>query len=153
MEDATGNQRLLKARRRLERLAWLLDDSIAIPGTNRRFGLDPIIGLIPGAGDVVGAALSLWLVVEAARLGAPGSLLARMLANVAVDSLAGVVPVVGDIFDFFWKANSRNREILSDYIDHRLAPESTPNIWFWVILLLILLFSVLMFFPTGLAGL
>ncbi len=153
MAASDSPEKLLRARRRLERLAWLLDDSIAIPGTNRRFGMDPLIGLIPGAGDLVGAALSLWVVVEAARLGAPGHLLGRMVANVLLESVVGIVPVAGDLFDFYWKANSRNRDLLSDYIDHQLTPASTPNTWLWVIAVLILLTLIFLLYTHGLPAL
>ena len=99
-------------RRRLARLAWLLDNSIQIPGTHFRIGLDAIIGLIPGLGDVIGVLLSSYIVREAARLGAPPSVLTRMAFNVAVEGLVGIVPFVGDVFDAAWKANARNLVLL-----------------------------------------
>lgn len=99
----------------LERLAWWLDSSIRVPGTRLRVGLDGLLGLIPGVGDAVGAALSSYIIVEAARLGVPNSVLARMVLNVAVETLLGVIPVVGDLFDFAWKANRRNVRLLQAY--------------------------------------
>lgn len=102
--------------RRLERLAWLLDTSIGIPGTRFRFGIDPVLGLFPGGGDLVGAALSAYVVIEAWRLGLPGNAIARMIANVAADTLLGSVPVAGDVFDAWWKANLRNVAILREHI-------------------------------------
>ena len=100
------------ARRRLAQLAWLLDNSIPLPGTRFRIGLDPLIGLVPGLGDLLGVLLSSYIVREAARLGAPPSVLTRMAFNVALEGLVGLVPVVGDIFDAAWKANQRNFALL-----------------------------------------
>ena len=104
--------------RSLERLRWLgnlLDNSIPVPGTRFRFGLDSLIGLVPGIGDLVGGALSLFIVVEAARLGIPRPLLVRMGYNVAVDALVGSVPVLGDLFDAGYKANLRNLALVREH--------------------------------------
>lgn len=147
MPDPGREQQLQAARRRLERMAWLLDDSIPLPGTSRRFGLDPLLGLIPGVGDVAGAMLSLWLVVEAARLGAPRGVLARMAGNVLLETLVGAIPVIGDLFDFIWKANTRNRDLLTDYIDHETSPVTPVSHWFWIVLVLLLLAMGLLFYP------
>lgn len=153
MPGTEDQAKLLAARHRLDRLAWLMDECIPLPGTNRRFGLDPIIGLIPGAGDAVGAALSLWLVAEAARLGAPGRLLARMVGNVLLEAIVGLVPVLGDLFDFWWKANSRNLELLRDYIDHQVTPEVHDRTWYWIVLAAIaVLLLLLMFYTENLLG-
>jgi Domain of unknown function (DUF4112) len=89
-----------------------LDAGIRIPGTNLRFGLDPILGLVPGAGDAVGALLAGWILVEAVRLGASRATLLRIAGNLALDAGLGALPVVGDIFDFTWKANLRNVTLL-----------------------------------------
>lgn len=97
---------------RLRTLARLLDSSVKIPGVDARIGLDPVLGLIPGVGDLLSCALSLYIVHEAKQLGASRSQLAAMLANVAIDTAAGFVPVVGDIFDFAFKANVRNLRII-----------------------------------------
>jgi len=102
-------------RRRLARLAWLLDNSIPVPGTPYRIGLDAIIGFVPGLGDVVGVLLSSYIVREAGRLGAPPSVLTRMAFNVAVEGLVGLVPFVGDVFDAAWKANVRNLALLDEH--------------------------------------
>lgn len=99
----------------MRRVARLLDDAVAIPGTGIRVGLDPLLGLVPGLGDVAGALASLYIVLGALRLGAPSSVVARMLANVAVDSLLGSIPVLGDLFDFGWKSNRRNVELLERF--------------------------------------
>jgi len=98
--------------RRLDALAYLLDNSIPIPGTGRRVGLDALIGLVPGVGDAAGALLSSYIVVEGARLGAPPAVLLRMVLNVGVEAVAGAVPFAGDLFDAWWKANDRNVRLL-----------------------------------------
>jgi hypothetical protein len=89
-----------------------MDESIRVPGTKFRFGLDPLLGLVPVGGDTVSLALSLYIVAEAWRAGVPKLTLARMLTNVAFDALFGAVPVVGDAIDAVWKANERNRRLL-----------------------------------------
>ena len=103
-------------RRRLARLAWLLDSSIPLPGTRFRIGIDAILGLVPGLGDLAGVLLSSYIVREAARVGAPPSVLTRMAFNVAVEGLVGVVPFAGDVFDAVWKANQRNYALLEAHL-------------------------------------
>ena len=107
---------------RAKGLARVLDDLIRIPGTNIGVGLDPIIGLIPGVGDMAGGLLSTYILMVAARQGAPTSVLVRMLGNIALDSLVGVIPVLGDLFDFGVKANRRNVDLLERYL---VAPGQT----------------------------
>ena len=97
-----------------------MDAGIRVPGTSLRFGLDPILGLIPGAGDAAGAVLAGWILVEAIRLGASRATVIRIAGNVALDAVVGAVPVLGDIFDFAWKANLRNVALLER---HLAAPE------------------------------
>ena len=101
-----------QALRRLDTLGYVLDNSIPIPGTRRRFGLDAVIGLIPGVGDATGALMSAYIVVQAARLGAPASSLVRMLLNVGIEALVGAIPFAGDLFDAWFKANARNVTLL-----------------------------------------
>ena len=101
---------------RARTLTRLLDSVARVPGTGFRFGLDPVLGLIPGLGDVAGAALSGYVVILASRLGAPRSVIVRMLGNVAIDTVAGAMPVVGDLFDAGWKSNTRNLALLERHI-------------------------------------
>ncbi len=106
-------------RRRLERLrtvaSWL-DDRFQVPGTNIRFGLDGLGGLIPGIGDTATGAVAAWIVFEAWQMGVPRRHLAAMAGNVGIDWLVGLVPLVGDIFDIGFKANRRNiRRILTHF--------------------------------------
>ena len=93
-----------------------MDAGIRIPGTSLRFGVDPILGLIPGVGDAAGAALAVWILVEAARMGASRATVLRIAGNVALDAGLGAVPFVGDIFDFAWKANLRNVALLERHL-------------------------------------
>jgi hypothetical protein len=101
----------------LRKFAELMDGQFRLPGTNVEFGLDAIIGLVPGIGDLVCGALSLWLIREAQQLGAPKWLIAQMVWNVAVEVGFGAVPIVGDLFDVAWKANRKNIELLSRHFD------------------------------------
>ena len=104
-------------RRRLDLLERVLERSFTIPGTNRSFGLDPIIGLLPVAGDAIGALLGLYLIWEARGLGLPRWKIARMLGNVGLDTALGAVPLAGDVFDFLFRSNSRNLKIIRDHLD------------------------------------
>lgn len=101
---------------RIRRLAWLLDNSIPVPGTPWRIGLDPLLGLVPGLGDLLGAALSGWILVEGERMGAGRATLLRMLWNVLVEVAIGAVPILGDIFDAGWKANAKNVALLERHL-------------------------------------
>ncbi len=103
--------------RRARVLALLLDEAIRVPGTNIRFGVDPIVGLIPGLGDGLGGVASAYIILEAARAGAPASVLVRMTMNVGVDTVVGSLPVVGDLFDFAWKSNARNVRLLARHVE------------------------------------
>jgi hypothetical protein len=96
----------------LERAAWLLDDAIRVPILNRRIGLDPLLGLFPGAGDTVAALMAATTLFSALKNGVPGITIARMGINIGVDYLIGLVPLLGDLFDFGFKANRRNLELL-----------------------------------------
>ncbi len=102
--------------RRVQVLAKLLDESISIPGTPWKIGFDPIIGLIPGIGDLIGAVLSGYIVLEAVRAEVPAFTLARMLGNVGIDTLLGAVPAVGDVFDAAWKSNTMNVALLERHL-------------------------------------
>jgi hypothetical protein len=104
---------------RLEAVAKLLDVAFILPGTNIRYGIDGLIGLIPVVGDVIATALSLWLVREARALGAPWHITARMLGNVAVQGVIGAVPVAGDAFDVLFRANMRNAKLLRRWLDRQ----------------------------------
>ena len=103
----------------LERLEWLaniMDTAIVLPG-NIRIGADAVIGLLPGIGDAITTGLSLWMIKEAHALGASKHVLTRMAGNVAVDAFTGLVPVLGDAFDMFWRANRRNVRLLREHFE------------------------------------
>ncbi|MGB6907770.1 MAG: DUF4112 domain-containing protein [Methyloceanibacter sp.] len=109
----------LTHRQRLEQvrfIARLMDDRFAVPGTKLRFGLDSLIGIFPGLGDVVTSAISLFIVHHAWQAGASKLTLARMLGNVGIDFVVGAVPLVGDLFDFVFKANRKNMRLLEAHL-------------------------------------
>lgn len=110
--------------RRMQLVAYVLDEGLRVPGTDYRVGIDPILGILPGAGDVLSGGLSLYIVGEAARLGVSYTTLLKMLANISVDVVGGIVPIVGDLFDAAWKANKRNFELaLNDLMtEHDRGP-------------------------------
>jgi hypothetical protein len=114
----TGDRRLDDVRV----LARVLDSAVRVPGTNVRLGLDAVLGLLPAVGDVAGGVFASYVLIQAARLGAPPSVLMRMLVNVGIDSLVGTVPLVGDLFDIGWKASTRNVALLERHV---AAPAST----------------------------
>lgn len=107
------------ALRRMEVVAYALDDSVRIPGTNARVGIDPILGVLPVAGDLASAGISLYIVAESARLGVSYTTLLRMIGNISIDVVGGSVPYAGTLFDSFWKANRRN-------VAHALADLAEP---------------------------
>lgn len=101
---------------RLDRFAWLLDANWRVPFTRIRFGLDPVISLIPGLGDAAAAIIAGYVVWEAGRNGAPAPLLLRMLGNIAIDMVVGSVPVFGTVFDVFYKPSRRNVALLREHL-------------------------------------
>jgi hypothetical protein len=107
----------LKTLKRIQRLAKVMDTAWRIPFTKVRFGLDPVLGLIPGAGDAVNLIVSLYTLNLARKLGAPNSVLLRMATNAGVDFGLGSVPILGDVFDLFFKANTRNLKILTEFLE------------------------------------
>lgn len=109
--SVTKNTDLTRART----LARLLDSAVGIPGTPLRIGIDAVLGLIPGAGDMVAAALGGYIVLAAVRHGAPRAVVVRMLANIGIDTVLGSIPVIGDVFDVAYKSNIRNAELLERY--------------------------------------
>jgi hypothetical protein len=121
-------------------LALIMDDLVRVPGTKFRFGLDPLLGLIPGIGDTSSALVSALALIQAVRVGVPKILLARMSLNILINEIIGVVPVAGDAFSFWFKSNARNYEIIKN---HRLG-STVPgrSDWLFVIGILVLLFLI-----------
>jgi hypothetical protein len=101
---------------RLEWLSWFTDSAIRIPGTSRSFGADGLLSIVPGAGSLAGTGISLYLLAEAVRHGAPLPLLMRMGGNVAADMVLGAIPVIGFAFDMVFKANQRNLHLLREHM-------------------------------------
>ena len=99
----------------LDHLAGVLDDIFHIPGTRIRFGLDPIVGLVPGLGDIISGLLSFLIVLAAWQRGLPRVTIMRMVVNIGIDTLVGSIPIVGDVFDTVWKANRMNYNLLARY--------------------------------------
>ena len=103
----------------LQKLARVMDSNWRIPFTRVRFGADSLLGLIPGVGDAIGMGISLYALVLAQRMGAPKSLLFKMLANSAIDAGVGAIPLVGDVFDVFFKSNTKNLKLVTDFIEQK----------------------------------
>jgi Domain of unknown function (DUF4112) len=121
-------------------LAYIMDDVLRVPGTQFRFGLDPLIGLIPGIGDSSSALVSAFALVQAVRVGVPKVLLMRMALNILVNEIVGVVPVIGDAFSFWFKSNARNYEIIKTHRLGSSAPRKSD--WLFVIGVLVVLVAV-----------
>ena len=137
----TKSQRQISTLKRLRRISHVLDNAIPIPGTKFRFGIDPILGLIPGGGDTVSAFFAAYIVWESATLGLPKEVLIRMFSNILFDTFAGSVPIAGDLFDVAWKANAKNVALLEE---HLKLPETTEKAdkWFLFFLLIGLILFV-----------
>lgn len=128
----------------LESLAWLLDSSIEIPGIRYRIGVESLLGMIPILGDIVGAAISSYILFLASRMGAAKVTLLRMALNVAIESAVGVIPLVGDIFDFAWKANKRNVDLLKAHLQDPAKARRTD--WVFAVMMIVALLAVLALF-------
>ncbi len=124
----------------LRKVARLLDSALPVPGTSARFGLDPILGLIPGLGDLVSPLFTLGVILQAREIGVPGVVLLRMIFNVAIDTIVGLVPIVGDLFDFAWKSNNMNLALLEQHAEE-VRPGSRGD-WTFVIVSIALLLII-----------
>ena len=127
----------------LRKFAVLLDEAVQIPGTRKRIGLDAALGFIPGVGDVVGAGLSIWIIYGALRHRVPMPKVARMVGAVLVDLLVGVIPLLGDVFDFLFKENVANVDLLIRYRDKTRPPRSWAAIMLGIGLVLTLFFLMI----------
>ena len=131
---------------RLRRLSQILDNAIPIPGTKQRIGIDPIIGMLPGGGDLVTGALGAYIILESARMGVERQIIGKMIGNILLDAIAGTVPVVGDFFDMGWKANVKNIALLEKHI--QINPDSNKPNWLFLIGLTILLVAIVIGFAA-----
>ena len=142
------NQRKLKG---LDRLAWVLDSSIPIPGTSRTIGLDGIIGLIPGVGDVFAGMLSGYIIIKALIMGLPIFVIGQMVVNMMIEGIVGVIPFFGDIFDFIFKSNRRNVKLMQRYLENpkETAERSASSvIGFLVVLFFVFLLTIWLIFKV-----
>ena len=130
---------------RLDKYSRMTDSQFSIPFTGIRFGVDPILGMIPVIGDFIGLLLSLPVLIEANRIGAPAALKRKMIRNMIIEAVMGILPVVGDLFDVYWKANTRNTALLRGWIHTQVVPEKSVQNREWgvIILLGILLVTTL----------
>lgn len=126
---------------RVRVLARLLDSAVAVPGTSFRFGLDPVIGLIPGLGDLAGAVLSGYIVLAGIRMGVSRAGVVRMIANVAIDTIVGSIPILGDLFDAGWKSNNRNVALIERHME---SPSASRTANRFVVLLAVVLLVLLL---------
>ena len=121
-------------------VALIMDELLRVPGTRFRFGLDPLIGLLPGLGDTASAFISALTLIQAARLGVPKILLARMSLNILINEIIGIIPGIGDAFSFWFKSNTRNYNLLQQ---HMIAPQkSRKSDWVFVAAVLGLVFMI-----------
>jgi hypothetical protein len=141
-----GQTQRLEALRQVSRL---LDSALVVPGTSYRIGLDPILGLVPGLGDLVSPLFTVFILWQGRDLRLPRVVQLRMLFNVGIDTLVGMIPVVGDLFDFAWKSNNKNLALLDRYAleEH----PASPGDWFFVVglTLLLIIMAAIPFFVAG----
>lgn len=128
--------------KRMRQLSQLLDGAIVIPGTKQRIGIDPILGLIPGGGDTISAALSGYIIVEAARMGLPRKALMQMVLNLVIDTVVGSVPVLGDIFDVVSKANLRNMQIVESHANAPLVRTKPDRVFIALLIVGLIIFAL-----------
>ena len=127
---------------RARTVAKLLDSAGRIPGTSIRFGLDPVLGLVPVVGDLAGAALSGYIVLQGVQLGASRAVVLRMLANVAIDTIVSSVPMLGDAFDVGWKSNTRNVALIERHLEQPAATKTASRAMIGVVVLLLTALAV-----------
>jgi uncharacterized protein DUF4112 len=126
----------------VERVSYLMDEQFRLPGTNFRFGLDPIINFIPVAGDLGGFAVSTVLLLTMAKHGVSRKMLILMTLNIILDSTIGAIPILGNIFDFAYKSNARNIKLLKEHYDEGKHQGNGKGIVAWIILALLLCFAI-----------
>lgn len=137
----------------LRRFAFFMDEAFTIPGTRFKVGLDAVLGLIPGIGDVIGAVMSTWIVVGALRHRVPFRVIARMILNIGVDLIFGAVPVAGDVFDFLYEENVKNMRLLEKHRDRRRPPRSMAAIAFVASLVVLFVLAMAVVVVVALLGL
>jgi hypothetical protein len=133
----------------LRKVAQLLDSAFVVPGTQYRVGLDPILGLVPGLGDLVSPLFTIGILWQARELAIPRVVQLRMIFNVAIDTFVGAIPLLGDLFDFAWKANDMNMALLERYAQEE--HQASMNDWLFVSLMvtLVVVVALMPFFIVG----
>jgi len=121
---ASRAERFRAAERRIGRVTRMLDELVSVPGTPVKVGLDPVIGLVPVVGDALAAGVGAWVIAEAARFGVPRLVLGRMVLNLLVDLGIGAIPLIGDLYDLFFRSNSRNLDL---FRRHALDPDASTR--------------------------
>jgi hypothetical protein len=134
-------QKQIEIEESLEMLSRYLDGLFKVPGTGFRFGLDSLIGLIPNVGDISTSLVSFYILIAGVRYGVPKITLVRMAFNIGLDYVVGVIPFIGDAFDFFWKANKRNMDLIRENAEGR--GRGTMSDWLFVIAMILLLIGIL----------
>ena len=129
----------------VERIAYLLDEKFCLPGTKFRFGLDPLMNLVPVAGDISGFLVAAALVWVMARHGVSRKVLILMVVNICIDALIGGIPLIGQVFDFYYKANSRNIKLLKEHYEEGKHQGSGTGVLVTVFIVLFLLFTGFLF--------
>ena len=129
--------------KKLDRLAWWLDSSIPVPGTSWRIGVDGLIGLIPGVGDLTAGALSSYILLEAVKMGVPALVIVRMSLNIILESVVGTIPILGDVFDFAFKANQRNVRLMRNYMTNPVQVKKRSTLTVIVVVTLLIAALVL----------
>ncbi len=140
--SASSSPPVLASLKRLRQISHVLDNAIGIPGSDIRIGLDPILGLLPGGGDVLTGLISVYIVYEGAKMGLPAATLARMGFNIGLDTLSGTVPVLGDLFDVTWKANSQNVALLEKHIANPVPTRAADRLFAGVVIFALLVLVI-----------
>ena len=127
MDQAERERRGQVGLTRLRALTRLMDQAFGVPGTKWRFGLDALFGLVPGLGDVVGGVIAVYALHVARQLRAPGVIQLHMLSNIAIDATVGTIPIIGDLFDFVFKAQTRNLALLDHWLQTPHQATKNPD--------------------------
>ncbi|HET8860068.1 DUF4112 domain-containing protein [Marivirga sp.] len=129
----------------IRRISQLMDSKFTIPSTSIKFGIDPLVGLIPGLGDLSSYVVSLMLIYTIRKNGASGKLITKMLLNVSIDAIIGAIPVLGAIFDIWFKANDKNLRLVQEYYEEGKHQGSGKGLLFLIILLVIIIIAALIY--------
>lgn len=140
LSDSEALQRL----RSSKRMSWLLDECIRIPGTQIRFGLDPILGLIPYGGETVASIFGAFILGDAGKKGLPMRTLAKMGGNMVINAVVGAIPGIGDLFSIWFKSNSRNYQMMNTYLDSESGEEERGGWWPFLLVVSVIGFVLIM---------